>query len=204
MTGNWRRAALWGGLTFAVMSGCATTPQMRFYTLEAAQPPVATGASAVKRELTLAVGPVDLPEYLDRPQMVTRSGGNQLQVHEFERWGGLLQDEATAALVGNLARLLDTRRVHAYPSRVVTDYDYRIAVDVRMLDGELGGIVVLDAAWSVVDDTRGTKLSTEFSRYEVLAEGPGFDAYAAALSQALALLSKDIAQRLPGQHRRGS
>jgi uncharacterized protein len=51
-----------------VLSGCANTPPTRFYVL-----PALTGAetvalsSVVKADLTIGVGPVTLPPYLDRP-----------------------------------------------------------------------------------------------------------------------------------------
>ena len=60
----------------AIMAGCATTPPSRFYILE----PVKTDAAAQPSEPATAVGvgPVELPKYLDRPQIVVRSGANEL------------------------------------------------------------------------------------------------------------------------------
>jgi len=68
-----------------VLSGFAKTPPTRFYVL-----PVLTGAetaalsSGVKPDLTIGVGPVTLPPYLDRPQIVTRASRAKLELGEFD------------------------------------------------------------------------------------------------------------------------
>ena len=45
-----------------------------------------------KLELALGVGPVTLPSYLDRPQIVTRLESNRLDMAEFEQWAEPLQE----------------------------------------------------------------------------------------------------------------
>jgi len=63
-----------------VLSGCfGSTPPTHFYLV----PPLTSGdtaspASAGQRDLTLAVGPVTVPPYLDRPQIVTRTSRAKL------------------------------------------------------------------------------------------------------------------------------
>ena len=68
-----------------VLSSCAKTPPTRFYVL-----PALTGtetaalSSVVKPDLTIGVGPVTLPPYLDRPQIVTRASRAKLELGEFD------------------------------------------------------------------------------------------------------------------------
>lgn len=178
-------------LAIALAAGCATTPQSRFFSLSAASPP-ATAASG----LSLALGPIDLPEYLDRPQIVTRSGDNRLSVDEFNRWGGSLEEEIGRVLALYLGRRLGAQHVYTYPSRVAADTDYRIALDIRGFDGALGGEVGLDVAWSLIDDRGGKVLQTRQTSYRSAARGPDYDAYAAALSDTLMQLGDDLAAAL--------
>ncbi|MEJ2577056.1 MAG: PqiC family protein [Gammaproteobacteria bacterium] len=188
------RLLLVAALVAAVTVGCATPTPARFYTLS--ETPVAAPVGRLAADRTLAVGPVDLPEYLDRPQIVTRIGDSELQVNEFHRWGGVLQEEATRVVARDLARLLDTRRVHVYPSRVSRLTDYRVVIELRSFEGTLGGEVVLDAAWTILDERTAEPLHTGFSRARAMAAGPGFDAYTRALSEVLGGLGRAIATEL--------
>jgi uncharacterized lipoprotein YmbA len=173
-------------------TGCATTPEARFYSLTAP----GDGAVAAEGGPSLAIGPVDLPRYLDRPQMVSRAGDNRLLVDEFNRWGGALDQEITAVLAQALGQRLGTQRVYAYPSRIAAEVDYRIALEVRRFDGELGGDVALEAAWSLVDDRTGAILRTRRVDYREATAGPDHAAYVAALQRTLQRLAEELAAEL--------
>jgi uncharacterized protein len=173
-------------------AGCATTPEARFYSL--ATP--GDGVVAAEGGPSLAIGPVDLPRYLDRPQLVSRAGDNRLLVDEFNRWGGALDQEITAVLAQALGQRLGTQRVYAYPSRIAAEVDYRVALEVRRFDGELGGDVALDAAWSLVDDRTGAILRTRRVVFREPTAGPDHPAYVAALQRTLQRLADELAADL--------
>ena len=177
---------------FFLLAGCVTTPGARFYTLNAT-PVEAAPESA---NLSLALGPIDLPEYLERPQIVTRAGDNRLDVDEFNRWGGRLEEEIVRVLVVHLGRRLGTDRVYSYPSRIGADTDYRLVLEFRRFDGVLGGEVVLEAAWSLVDDRNASVLETGQASYRRGLESTDYSDYAAALSALLARLGDDLAAAL--------
>ena len=85
---------------------------MRFYLvtpLEGAQ------AAAPAPGPGVVVAAVRLPKYLERPQLVTRSGDNRLQLEEFHQWGGNLGKDLTRVLAENLSRLLGSDAVVAAP-----------------------------------------------------------------------------------------
>jgi uncharacterized lipoprotein YmbA len=71
--------------------GCASTKPARFYTLS---PLDGTGERSgtvpAEQRIAVAVGPIAIPDYLDRPQILTRSGPRELELSEFERWAGSL------------------------------------------------------------------------------------------------------------------
>ena len=62
-------------LLICMLSGCASPP-VHFYTLSAEAAAGAAGPATVGVELRIAVGPISLPEVVDRPQIVVRSGPN--------------------------------------------------------------------------------------------------------------------------------
>jgi hypothetical protein len=97
---------------FVFLAGCASTAPSKFYTLtpmKAADGP----ASSVTFEggSLLAVGPVRLPDYLDRPQIMTRSEGNEIRMHETDRWAGSLEGDVSRVLIENLSVLLAGKKV---------------------------------------------------------------------------------------------
>ncbi len=81
-------------LVGTLMSGCIGTsaPVTRFYVLN----PLEAGAGTVgddgrKAALSVEVAALRLPQYLERPQIVTRSAENRLELAEFHQWGGNLR-----------------------------------------------------------------------------------------------------------------
>ena len=188
-----RSAALVSTIVAAFALGaCATAPRASLYMLNGTEPVPAGEVSS----LVLAIGPVDLPQYLDRPHIVSRLSDTRLRVDEFHRWGGALEEDISRVLALQLGGRLGTRRIYSYPSRVVADTDYRVALDIRAFDGALGGTVKLDVSWSVIDDRSSRVVKTGQARYQSTSGGPGYDAYAAALSDTVAQLGDDLAVAL--------
>lgn len=171
-----------------LIGGCATTPQSQFYTLS-------EGSSVVSGQtyaLSLALGPIDLPQYLDRPQIVSRGGDNRLTVDEFNRWGGALDEEIERVLVAQLGQRLGTARIYRYPSRIVAGTDYRVALEIRSFDGTVGGKVHLDLDWSLIDDRTADVIAVRRAEYTEASERADYGAYAASLSRLLARLADDL------------
>jgi uncharacterized protein len=61
---------------------------------------------------------VTIPGYLDRIQIVTRRGRDEIGLGEFDLWSDPLKDGATRVLGENLAALLRENRVSVLPRRV--------------------------------------------------------------------------------------
>src|SRR5512137_1498671 len=84
-----------------VLTACASPPS-HFYTLSPSQDTLAGSASSA----TVAVGPVSIPESVNRPEMVVQVGPNQVALDEFNRWAAPLQAEIQRVVVENLVQLL--------------------------------------------------------------------------------------------------
>src|SRR5882757_4935 len=91
-----------------LLSGCAESKPARFYVLT---PLMAAKEATAAKGPALGVGPVVIPQYLDRPEIVTRSSDNRLDLANFDQWGGRFGDNITRALAENLSGLLKTDRV---------------------------------------------------------------------------------------------
>ncbi|MBS1138077.1 MAG: hypothetical protein H6R11_2031, partial [Proteobacteria bacterium] len=102
-------------LCVAAAAGCGSTPKAHFYTLSAV--PAAAGATAPSATAGygVAVGPITVPEAVDRPQIVVRLSPSQVEISELHRWAAPLKSEIPRVIAEHLTRLLDTARVWAYP-----------------------------------------------------------------------------------------
>jgi uncharacterized protein len=176
-------------------AGCARSPIARFYTLSSLTDggPEDRGPSA-GGGVAVGLGPIDLPEYLDRPQIVTRVSPNEVEFAEFERWAEPLKDNLLRTIAGNLSLLLHTDRVALYPWRAATPVDCQVRIDVIRFDGQLGKSVVLETKWTVSGKAPARALRAGGSTLEEPVEGQSYEALVAAQSRALAGLSRLIAE----------
>src|SRR5215510_9952978 len=94
-----------------LVGGCASQPS-RFYLLSALpSTETASPATSGQQRPTIGVGPVTLPRYVDRPQIVTRTSPYEIKVAEFDRWAEALDSNFSRVLADNLSFLLPTARV---------------------------------------------------------------------------------------------
>lgn len=185
----------------AVLGGCfGSSPSSRFYTLT---PLGSSGISASEgMEVVVRVGPVSIPSYLDRRQIVTRNGRNGVEIADYERWSGSLDDEIVRLLVNDLAARLTGRGISVVPWRSVTLADaptiYRIPLNIDRFDGVLGETVVLNAFWAVVvkkDKQEQVIMARESTLTEAVG-GKGYDAFVSALGRTVERLGKEMADGL--------
>ena len=173
-------------LVATALAGCGSSPTANFYTLGAGAAPAQTAAT-----YSIAVGPVTVPDVVDRPQLVVRAGANRVTIAELHRWAGPLKSEVPRVIAENLSQLLGTKQVSTYSQNAIGDAEYRVVVDIQRFDSALGEAVTIDALWSVRrasgEPSAGRSLVTE------PAGGGGYDALVAAYSRALAAVSRDIA-----------
>lgn len=174
-------------LAALVLAGCSSPPKTNFYTLSPAAS--ASARADAKVPYSVAIGPVGVPDSLDRPQMVVRAGANQVTIAEFERWAGPLKSEIALALAENLKPLLGGASVFTYPQGL--DADVTVSVDVQRFESVLGEAATVEVAWQV----RPVKGAPRSGRSVVreAAGGAGYDAVVAAHGRALAAVSRDIA-----------
>jgi uncharacterized protein len=176
----------------AIPVGCAS-PASHFYTLS---PGASAGAvDGGTSNLVVVVGPVSIPAMVDMPQIVVRTGPNQVSMDEFNRWASPLQSNISHVVADNLVALLGTTRVMLYQQAQNTDGDYRVSIDVQTFESAPGDAASVSALWVVrrVKDGK-THIGRTVDR-EVTPEKT-YQALAAAHSRALSRLSEDIADAI--------
>lgn len=171
----------------AVMMGCASTPPAQFYTLS----PGAKQADAAA-SYSIAVGPVSVPAVVDRPQIVVRTGPNQVTFDEFNRWASPLQSDIARVVAENLASTLGTPSVTVFPQSSGDGASYRVVIDTLRFESVPGEAATLDALWTVLSQ-KGNQSRAGRTTVREPVQGSGYAALVAAHSRALERLSGDIA-----------
>ena len=172
----------------AWLTGCASSQQAQFYTLSPVPPPPAAPLAAC----SVSVGPVSVPDVVDRQQIVIRTGPNQVTMDEFNRWASPLRGGIARVVAENLVSMLGTPQVTVFPQTSAAGVDYRVAIDVLRFDSAPGGVATLDALWTVRSAKPEASHSGRTSVSEP-AQGGGYNALVAAHSRALGKMSMDIA-----------
>ena len=140
----------------------------------------------------LVVGPIDLPAYTERAQVLILTNAAEMHASTTARWAEPLDENFSRVLVDNLSRLLGTGQITTLGG-VQTQATVQITVEVTEFVTTDTGQARLTAYWQVLGDGGHALLAHEKLQYEAAVEGGDYPARAAALSTALAALSRDIA-----------
>ena len=169
-----------------LLAACGSTPKESFYTLSAPPPVEPSGQPT----LSVVVGPVTVPEAVDRTPMVIRTGPNQVDIEDLHRWAEPLKAAIPRVLAAHLARDLGTARVSSSRQASGGDADYRVGVHVTRFESSLTEGATLEASWTVVGKG-GTRRGRTVAQEPAT---PGNHAgLASAHSKALERLSREIA-----------
>ncbi len=179
------------------LTGCATSQSSKFYMLESMSGTIPVdGGAPFDRSVSVGLGPVTIPDYLDRPQIVTRTNQNSILLAEFDRWAEPLSGTVTRTLAENLSSLLHTDNVVPYPWPGSVDVEYQVLVELYRFDGVLGEKAILDAQWSVLGKRGKKVLLLKRSIFVEPTREGSFASLVSAESRALDNLSREIALAL--------
>jgi uncharacterized lipoprotein YmbA len=149
-------------------------------------------------KMFLGIGPIKLPSYLDRQEIVVRSAQNRFDVSENDRWAEPLQENFSRVLSENLALLLDTDLIVIYPWSPANRPRYYVEIEVLRLEANSERNGQLFARWSVLDGVDKKVAIVKESRVIRNAKDKSADGSVAALSEAVGELSREIANAVSG------
>ncbi len=188
-------------LAGSFLSGCIT-PSLhttRFYVLN----PLDSSAGLVsdtdrKGPLSVEVASLRLPQYLERPQIVTRSSENRLELAEFHQWGGNLRKNMIRVLAGNLSQLLATPDIAISPHGPPAPPDFRVELEVMQFERDSHGQVRLSVQWRL---SRGSDRRPLMTRITHLASpdvqtGTDFEHTVSVMSTLMGELSQIIGRTI--------
>jgi uncharacterized lipoprotein YmbA len=176
-----------------LLAACGSTPKDRFYTLAPASAVAPATTAGAPARYGVAIGPVRVPEALDRTQMVVREGPNRVEILDQHRWAGSLRSEIARALAANVGAQLPDAQVSVHDAQAGRNAAYRVAVDIERFDATVNDSVAVQALWTIRQEGGRELGSGRFAATEPTGPG-GYDAIAAAYAKALAAMSGQVAQ----------
>ena len=184
----------------ALVAGCTFRSAPPATYLLAAESPAAPAPPAVGRGPALGVGPVTIPVYLDRPSIVVRAGGDEVRLSSHHHWAEPLKDGIARILAENLATMVPTDAVVVFPWRSPWIVTYRVTMEILRFDGPLGGPVILNARWRLLDG-EGKEIVLKAVALSEPAGDRSHAALVAAQSRLIAGVSRDIASEIRARPR---
>jgi hypothetical protein len=180
--------------------GKGTQKPTEFYLLQPLNPSIEEQGAATGEGIVLAIGPVRARDYLNRPQIVTRTSTNEIKIHDFHYWGEPLSTNFTAILAQNLSIFLSTDRIIIFPYRSKQELplEYQVAVDVIRFDGEPGVEAKLLAQYYILEFKENEKkqIVTRQASFSKPLADKSFETLVAAMSELVADLSREIAEEI--------
>lgn len=173
-------------------AGCAGsgTPVV-YYTL---QPAASVQPMPDVKSPEIGIGPVTLPGYLDRSALVSRISANQLRIHQGHHWAGSLRDEILRIVTANLKLACPGMTILPHPWSVSDLPTARFRLSILAFEGRPGGEVDLKVAWTVEDKRTGQAPLRRETHVRRSVKGDDLEAYTAAMGQALAGLTREMAR----------
>ncbi len=201
------RAAIFLGLPVLaalLLAGCATPASERYYRLAYPLSGMVGGtvggtgtetSPAIRYELI--VGSVQIPEAINRAQLVVQKSDTEALVSDDQRWVAPLDEQIALAVLAGLrsrlpgAWLASSATVSAVPAPGLPRYHLKVQVEQLLIQS--GEKVTLEAGW-IVQDGSHKMLKRERTVIVVPLRGPGYDPIAPAVSEAVQQLSAALAK----------
>ena len=173
-----------------LLAGCGGAKD-QYFRLSASGPATTRSAG-----LAVGIGPVVLPSYVDRAELVFQSGPNQFEIPAKARWAGALPDNFAQVLATDVGRHVNSGNVVANPAPGDTRFRYRVSVTVRQFHAVSGQGAILEAAWRVESADTRQVLHNGNASYHSAINGDGYAPVVAAESDLVDQLAASISRSL--------
>ncbi len=132
------------------VSSCSisgTTRPSQFYVLDA----TATPSSSPAKNLHLGIGPILIPGYIDRPQIVTKTESAELVYTEYKRWAEPMDEMFTRTLTQNITISTDSNSIISHPWSANANLDNELTAKIIKFENNNHGDALLIVQWQLLN-----------------------------------------------------
>jgi uncharacterized lipoprotein YmbA len=141
----------------------------------------------------MAINRPSIPSYLDRQQVVTRSGG-QLMISSVDLWGEPLDAAIARVTASNLSRLTDSTNIQPVEHFVTLEYTTLLEIRIARFEPDVPNQMIFEGTWKL-QPVKGGETSNHFFRIRtyIAPSSPPIAARVNAMNMALEHLARQIA-----------
>ena len=181
-------------LSLCLLSGCffGRSPVSNFFLLES----VSSKEVVSSKKISLLVEPIVIPDLIYKPQIVLKEKEqSRILISEFNRWAEPLPDVLRQTLVDDLQVYLPNAYIKPLLYTTdISDYNYKLYVEINHFIGVFSGEAVLDVWWSLKDKNDVVVLKEKTALSMPIKDT--YQSYIEAQSQLIGKLSKAIAEKI--------
>ena len=181
-------------LTFLIFSCAKSSKPVEYYMLDASVGIDNNQTLKGDEGPMIGLGPIRLPEYLDRFQMVVAVSENKYKLIDGHRWAEKLDQNISLALFKTLPSQLGTDRMIRYPWPQRPGVDFQVKIDILELNVDQDGQSQLVAQWSI--KSKDKTILNKRSTFTAQASTTDIDKMVQAQSECLTQLGQEIVVNL--------
>lgn len=187
-----------------LLSGCfsgGTNAPIRYYLIDPFD--YSNNPLSAVRPLSIEIIDLQIPQYLERFHIATRSDESRLEFSEYNQWGENLRKNLLRTMARNLSKLLSTIDIGTPLNRSASSPDYRLQIHIEQFEQGADGRIKLITRWQLSDQSQTEPLgvfSAELESQQSIEKG-NYDAMVSVMRQQFGELSERIAESIIAQEK---
>jgi hypothetical protein len=170
------------------LAGCVgSSKPSRYYALDTSAP------MKITAQYSVAVGPFELPEYLNRPYIVVRGKDERLDIADFDRWAEPLEANTVRRITSALGNQLDSAFVYEFLGTPGFTADYRVLGRISKFEADADNTVHLYLSWGISKDGELVHTPKNVGYTQTINSSQNMDEVTNAMGNLLDDLSTDMA-----------
>lgn len=175
-----------------LITSCGKSTPVRYYKLDS---PNVIYASDAEESIVLGLGPLRIPDYLERNRIVVRGNNSEMLIDDFSRWAEPLQEAIYRLLAANVDGHLEGLMAVSFPYNSMIDIDYQLLGSVDRFESDTTGDTVLLIHWGIIDADGDSVVLPRRARYQAQAtDASDYGSIATAMRIVLEQFSRDVAE----------
>jgi uncharacterized lipoprotein YmbA len=155
-----------------------------------------TEVPEILRKASIGIGPVSVPAYLKRSEILILVRDTQIDPSQWDRWGEPLDKNIPRVLSENLSDAFGNNHIIRFPWYPQEAPDYQVEAEIIRFDITAEREIILTANWTVSEVTGHKRSWTRRTEKKLRSPSHDMGDVTATMSSALGLLSEEIEQLL--------
>lgn len=145
------RLLIRGILVITLLTACGGTVNTRYYSFPGVNP--AHMASVGHYDKIIVVGPIQLHEALDHPQLMIKRSETKTEILENDRWANSLEKEVQKLAIDSMGGMLGSSKIMPFPWTGTEQAAYRVSLEIKEMSAMPGKEALLKVAWTIYNES---------------------------------------------------